>query len=175
MDRLVTGKAPVSDPILLNLLNLPCNPNKATEKDLVLTAAMMEKLRKAAEAQSELVENMFHTKIFEICQSLSANQYSLYHSTKPHVTSQFHAISKLSFHVTKSGIVVELSMLLRKKESSSVKSFEDYARFFYYVIMKSAVPYKRFDIVTDRYFSERFRYKRVTVMLLYYPLVILTL
>ena len=128
MDRLVTGKAPVSDPILLNLLNLPGNPNKATEKDLVLTAAMMEKLRKAAEAQSELVENMFHTKIFEIC--LSANQYSLYHSTKPHVTCQCHAISKLSFHVTKSGIVIELSMLLRKKESSSVKSFEDYARFF---------------------------------------------
>ena len=48
-DRLVTCKVPVSDPILLNLLNLPGNPNKATEKDPVLTIAMMEKLKKAGE------------------------------------------------------------------------------------------------------------------------------
>ena len=40
-DRLVTCKVPVSDPILLNSLNLPGNPNKATEKDPVLTLAMM--------------------------------------------------------------------------------------------------------------------------------------
>ena len=31
-DRLVTCKVPVSDPILLNSLNLPGNPNKATER-----------------------------------------------------------------------------------------------------------------------------------------------
>ena len=48
-DRLVTCKVPVSDPILLNSLNLPGNPNKATEKDPVLTLAMMEKLKKAGE------------------------------------------------------------------------------------------------------------------------------
>ena len=48
-DRLVTWKVPVSDPILLNSLNLPGNPNKATEKDPVLTLAMMEKLKKARE------------------------------------------------------------------------------------------------------------------------------
>ena len=35
MDRFVTCKKPVSDPILLNLLNLPGNTNKATEKDPV--------------------------------------------------------------------------------------------------------------------------------------------
>ena len=48
-DRLVTCKVPVRDPILLNLLNLPRNPNKATEKDPVLTLAMMDKLKKAGE------------------------------------------------------------------------------------------------------------------------------
>ena len=37
---------------------------------------------------------------------------------------------------------------------SWVKSFKDYARFLYNVILKSAEPYSRFDIVTDRYFSE---------------------
>ena len=36
-DRLVTCKVPVSDPMLLNSLNLPVNPNKTTEKDPVLT------------------------------------------------------------------------------------------------------------------------------------------
>ena len=92
-DRLVTCKVPVSDPILLNSLNLPGNPNKATEKDPVLTLAMMEKLKKAGETWSELVENLLHTKIFEIPQSLSANQYSLYHDMKSHVTSQFCTIS----------------------------------------------------------------------------------
>ena len=50
MDRLVIYKIPVSDTILLSLLNLPDNPNKATEKDLVLTAAMLEKGRKAGKA-----------------------------------------------------------------------------------------------------------------------------
>ena len=93
-DRLVTCKVPVSDPILLNSLNLPGNPNKATEKDPVLTLAMMEKLKKASEARTKLVENLLRTEIFEIPQSLPANQYSLYHCTKLHVTSQFCTISK---------------------------------------------------------------------------------
>ena len=87
---------------------------------------------KVGETRSELVENFLHTEIFEIPQSLSANQYPLSHSTKSHVTSQIHTISKPSFHLTKSGIVLELSMLLHKKKVSWVK----------------------FDIVTDRYFSE---------------------
>ena len=50
MNRLVTCKIPVSDTILLNLLNLPINPNKATEKDAVLTEALMEKSKNAGEA-----------------------------------------------------------------------------------------------------------------------------
>ena len=36
-DKLVMCKVPVSDPMLLNVFNLPGNPNKATEKDPVLT------------------------------------------------------------------------------------------------------------------------------------------
>ena len=135
MDRLVTCKLPVKDPILLNSLNLPGNPNKATEKNPVLTAAMMEKLKKAGKARSELVENLLRIEIFETPQSLSANQYSLYHATKSHLTTQFHVIFKPSCHVTKSGIVIELSIILRKKRVSWVKSFEDYARFLYHVIM----------------------------------------
>ena len=118
MDRLVTCKIPVSDTILLNSLNLPGNPSKATEKDAVLTAAMMEKSKKVGEAQSELVENLLRTKIFEIFQSLFADQYSLYRGTKSHATSRFHAISKPSFHVMKGEIVTELSMILRKKRVS---------------------------------------------------------
>ena len=85
---------------------------------------MVEKLKKADETRSELVENLLFTEIFEIPQSLSVSQYSLYHSTKSHVTSQFRTISKPSFHLTKSGIVIELSMLLRKKRVSWVKSLK---------------------------------------------------
>ena len=114
----------------------------------------MEKLKKAGEAQKELVENLLRTEIFEICQSLSANQYSLYHNAKSHVTSQFHAISRPSFHVRKSRIVIELSVLLHRKRVSWVKSFEDYARFRYHVIMKLAELYSRCDIIKDRYFPE---------------------
>ena len=120
----------------------------------------MEKLKKAGEPQSELVENLLRTEIFEICQGLSANQYSLYHDTKSHVTSQFHAISRPPFHLTKGGIVTELSVLLHRKRVSWVKSFEDYARFLYHVIMKSA------EIIKDRYFPESlkkgFRNNRVS-------------
>ena len=154
MDRLMTCKVPITDPTMLNLLNLASNPNKATEKDPVFTAAMMEKLKKAGEAQTELVENLLRTEIFKICKSLYANQYSLYHDKKSHVTSQFKLISKPSFHVTKNGIVIEILMLLYKKRVPWVKSFEDYMRFLYHVIMKSVEPYSRCDIVTDRYFSE---------------------
>ena len=114
----------------------------------------MEKLKKADEVRSKLVENLLRTEIFEISQSLSANQYSIYYGAKWHATSKSHAISKSLFHVTKSGIVIGLSMLLRKKRVSWVKSLEDYVRFLYPGIMKSAEPYSRFDIVTDRYFSE---------------------
>ena len=151
-DKLVTCKIPVSNPILLNLLNLPGNPNKATKKYSVLTAAVMEKLKKASKVQSELVQNLLRIEMFEICQSLPANQYS--HYLELHVTSQFQVISKASFHVTKSGIVIERSMLLHRKRRSWVKSFEDYARFLYHVIMKLAEPYSRCYIVTDRYFPE---------------------
>ena len=90
---------------------------------------------KAGETRSELVDNFMRTEIFEIPQSLPANQYSLSHGTKSHVTSQIRTISKPSFHLTKSGIVLELSMLLHKKRVSWVK----------------------FDIVTDRYFSENLK------------------
>ena len=111
----MTCKVPVSDPILLNSFSLPGNPSKATEKDPVLTLAMMEKLKKAGKTQSELVENLLRTEMFEIPQSLSAKQYSLYHGTKSHVTSQFRLISKPSFHLTKSGILIELCFYVRKE------------------------------------------------------------
>ena len=153
MDRLVTYKIPVSDPILLNSLNLPGNPNKATEKDPILTAAMMEKLKMAVESRRDLVANLLHTELFGICQSLSSNQHSLYDGKNSDVTKPFKSKPKPSFHVAKSGIVIELSMLFRKKRGSWVKSFEDYARFLYQIIMKSAAPYSRCDIVTDRYFK----------------------
>ena len=35
-----------------------------------------------------------------------------------------------------------------------MKRFRDYVRFLYHVIIKSVEPYSRFDIVTDRNFSE---------------------
>ena len=114
-DRHVTWKVTVSDPILLNSFNLPSNPNKATEKDPLLPLAMMGKLNKAGETRSELVENLLLTEIFETPQSLSANQYLFYHGTKSHAAIHFRAISNSSFHGTKSGKVIEISILLRKK------------------------------------------------------------
>ena len=133
-ERLVTCKVLVSDPILLNSLNLPGNPSKATEKDPVLTLAMTEKLKKAGKTQSELVENLLRTEMFEIPQSLSANQYSLYHGTKSHLTSQFRLISKPSFHLTKSGILIELCFYVRKECPGG--DLSKTARFLYHVILK---------------------------------------
>ena len=133
-NRLVTCKVPVSDPILLNSFSLPGNPSKATEKDPVLTLAMTEKLKKAGKTQSELVENLLRTEMFEIPQSLSANQYSLYHGTKSHLTSQFRLISKPSFHLTKSGILIELCFYVRKECPGG--DLSKTARFLYHVILK---------------------------------------
>ena len=129
-NKLVTCKVPVSDPILFNSLNLPGSPNKATEKDPILILAMMEKLKKAGETQSEFVENLLYTEIFEIPQSLSANQYSLNHSTKSHVTSQFCTISKPSFHLMKSGIVIELYWFYVRKECPGLNLLKTMQDFF---------------------------------------------
>ena len=55
----------------------------------------------------------------------------------------------------KNGIAIELSMPLHNKRVSWVKSLEDYVRFLYHVIMKSAELYSICDSdITDRYFSE---------------------
>ena len=65
------------------------------------------------------------TEISEICQNLSAKQYSLYRDTKSHEISQSQAMSKSLFYVTKSGILTELSIL----SDGLVFLFNDSTRF----------------------------------------------
>ena len=77
-ENLVTCKVAVSDPILLNLFNLPGNPNKATEKDPVFTLAMIQKLKKALETGSKLIENLLRTEILKFLKNcLQTNTPSL--------------------------------------------------------------------------------------------------
>ena len=65
----------------------------------------------------------------------------------------FPTTSKPTFSKDKSGVVVELSMFLRKTKQTWVNTFSDFAQFLYNEIMKLAAPFSRCDIVADRYFE----------------------
>ena len=55
---------------------------------------------------------------------------------------------------TKCGIVVELSLFLRKKRPTWVFKFHDLAKFLYDEIMDLSKFFQRCDIVIDRYFED---------------------
>ena len=99
---------------------------------------MMSKLKDAAKYRKEEVETALDGEVFGICQPLAKNQYTLYHGTKSHITKPFVTSIEPNFNKRDGGIVIELSQLLRKTKSSWVKTFEDYSRFLYQDIMKTA-------------------------------------
>ena len=133
MDRLMTCQIPVSDPILLNLLNLPGNPNKQSNwKRSCFDSSDVGEIWKVRRSTKWISWTFSaHWGIWNSSRLVCKPIVPL----SRHVTSQFRAISKPSFHVTKSRIAIELSMLLRMKECSG---------------WKISYPYSRCDILTDR-------------------------
>ena len=114
---------------------------------------MMEKLKDAAKYRESEVETALDGEVFGICQPLAKNQYTLYHGTKSHVVKSFISSQSPSIDKMSGGIIIELSQLFRKTRDSWVKTFEDYAKFIYQDIMKTAQSFHRCDIIADQYFE----------------------
>jgi hypothetical protein len=68
------------------------------------------------------------------------------------IVKKFSSYKKPFILSDKSGIVIELSAILRKTLASWVKTFADFAKFLHDEIMNLASNFNRCDVITDRYF-----------------------
>ena len=100
------------------------------------------------------MEDTLNTEFFGIGQSLASNQFSLYHATKsPIIASLIQTSDTRKIQPDTSGYMIELSMLLRKKQPSWVQTFADFFKFLYNEILDISSLFNRCDVITDRYFE----------------------
>ena len=88
-----------------------------------MTVVMMTKFVDAGKNRRYLVEDALNAEVFGIAQFLA------------------------------SGCVIELSMLLRKKQPSWVQTFVYFSKFLYNVIMDVSSLFNRCEVITHRYFG----------------------
>ena len=156
--RLVSAELSVNVTIPLNSYNLPCDYNKKSAYELVMTAVMMAKFINAGKNRRYLVEDALNTEVFGIAQSLASDQFSLYHGTKSSmIASLVQTPDCRKIQPNTRGCVIKLSMLLRKKQPSWVQTFADFSKFFYNEIMDISSLFNRCDVITDRYFEGRLK------------------
>ena len=141
--------------IPLNSYNLPENYNKKSAYDPVMTAVMMTKFVDAGKNRRYLVKDALKIDVFGIAQSLASDQFSLYHGTKSSIiASLIQTTNTRKIQPDASGCVIELSMLLRKKQPSWVQTFANFSKFLYNEIMDISSLSNRCDVITYRYFEE---------------------
>ena len=81
-NRLVSADLSINVTIPLNSYNLPGNYNKKSAYDPLMTEVMMTKFVDASKNRRYLVEDALNVEILGIAQSLTSDQFSLYHGTK---------------------------------------------------------------------------------------------
>ena len=94
----------------------------------------MTKFVDAGKNRRYLVEDALNTEVFGIAQFLASDQFSLYHGTK--------------IQPDTSGCVIELSMLLRKKQPSWVQTFVYFSKFLYNEITDVSSLFNRCEVIT---------------------------
>ena len=152
--RLVSAELSINVPIPLNSYNLPGNYNKKSAYDPVMTAVMMTKFEDAGKNRRYLVEDALNTEVFGITQSLASDQFSLCHGTKSSmIASLIQPTDTRKIQPDASGCMIELSMLLQRKQPSRVQTFADFSKFLYDEIMDISSLFNRCDVIIDRYFE----------------------
>ena len=152
---LVQAELSINVPIPLNSYNLPGIYNKKSTYDPVMTAVMMTKFVDAGKNRRYLVKDALKIDVFGIAQSLASDQFSLYHGTKSSIiASLIQTTNTRKIQPDASGCVIELSMLLRKKQPSWVQTFANFSKFLYNEIMDISSLSNRCDVITYRYFEE---------------------
>ena len=114
-----------------------------------MTAVTMTKFAAAGKSRRYLVEDALNTKVFGIAQSLASDQFSLYHDTKSSIiASLIQTTDTRKIQPDASSCVIDLSMLLRKKQPSWVQTFADFSKFLYNEIMDISSLFNRCDFIT---------------------------
>ena len=130
--RLFSVELSINVTIQLNSYNLLGNYNKKSALDPVITAVMMTKFVGTGKSRRDLVEDALNTEVLGIAQSLTSDQFSLYHSTKSStIASLIQTTNTRKIQPDTSDWLIELSMLPRKKQPSWVQTFSDSSKFFY--------------------------------------------
>ena len=119
-----------------------------------MTAVMMTKFVDAGKSRKCLVEDALNTEVFGIAQSLASDQFSLYHGTKLSIIAcLIQTTDTRKIQPDASSCVIELSMLLWKKQISWVQNFPDFSKFLYNEIMDISSFFNICDVITDQYFE----------------------
>ena len=109
----------------------------------------MTKFTAAGKNRRYLVEDALNTKVFGIAQSLASDQFSLYHDTKSSIIASLIQTSDTrKIQPDASGCVIDLSILLRKKQPSWVQTFADFSKFLCNEIMDISSLFNRCDFIT---------------------------
>ena len=117
-----------------------------------MTAVIMTKFIDAGKNRRYLVEDVLNTEVFGIAQSLASDQLSLYHGTKSSIiASLIQTTHTRKIQTNIHGCVIELFMLLRKKQPPWVQTFADFSKFLYNEIMDISSLFNRCDVIADRY------------------------
>ena len=124
-------------------------------KDPMVTQAMVTKLRAACVAQQEHAEIFFESEIFDIAQSISTDNRSLYHGSKSDILKRLEKETQPKIHGNNSTLVVDLSVIVKITGQQTFRTFKEFATNVYKHIMSSGVEFtaKRIDIVADQYFE----------------------
>ena len=155
-DRLIYSKAPVSDTIKKNNFCLTGNAEiTSLPKDPTPTQAMVTKLRAACVVRQKHAEIFFKSEIFDIAQSISTDNRSLYHGSKSDILKRLEKETQPEIHGNNSTLVVDLSVIVKITGQQTFRTFKEFATNVYKHVMSSGVEFtaKRIDIVADQYFE----------------------
>ena len=154
--RLVKAEIPISEEVKKNNLRLPKHTvdgkSSLPKKDPILNAKMVSFLRSANQFRPEEVQKLFSSEIFGIPQSIAGNSLQLYTGPKSEILRRFKTYSEQSLSEN-SGIVIELSPIIKSKQKVSCTTFDQFAEVVYRHIKFLSKDYQRCDVVADRYFS----------------------
>ena len=115
----------------------------------------MTKFVDAGKNRRYLFEDALNTEVFEIAQSLTSDQFSLYHGTKSLIiASLIETTDTRKIQSDISGCVIKLSVRLWKKQPSWVQTFADFSKFLYNEIMGISSLFNRCNFITDQYLRE---------------------
>ena len=152
--RVVKAEVPITETILKNNLRLPrhmTDSKSGDAKDPILTSKMISYLRSAHQHRTEAVIKLFEPEIFGNAQSISSANLQWYSGTKPDITRRL-ATTSTQAAFPKSSIVIELSPIIKSKQSVTRPTFDNFAEIVYRSISYTSHGCELCDVVADQYF-----------------------